>query len=285
MWLVNHQNLAIPNALPYIHSANIISSYACLLNHQSKAATPYISSSLSTLQCPWFLKPASSPSHLQGTPSSPSAHSLPDLFIFRSLCVWTWQFIGSVHDFPLSQLPQIFWWKVSSCWAFNSTKYFPGWWCGRKLIHMGCISPCMEVTSWKEESECGFVSLSINRTSFIRSIINNKDILQQHCISALQAISVNSGKPCSVICVPNCNAFLCFGYWIKTLAFSNVLPLIWGRSPYLHFTLFIMSMRTGFFGFFYQSKWDPIILRDCTQKMEPWPQLEWECATVTVKFI
>lgn len=100
--------MAILNALPYIHSANIISSYACLLNHQSKAAIPYISLSLSTWQCPWFLKSASSLFHLIRTLSSPSAHSLSDLFIFRSLCVWTYQFIGSVHDFPLPQLPQIF---------------------------------------------------------------------------------------------------------------------------------------------------------------------------------
>lgn len=275
MWLVNHQNLAIPNALPYIHSANIISSYACLLNHQSKAAIPYISSSLSTLQCPWFLKSASSPSHFQGTPSSPSAHSLPDLFIFRSLCVWTWQFIGSVHDFPLSQLPQIFWWEVTSCWTFNSTKYFPGRWCGQKLIHMGCISLCMEVTSWKEESECGFVSFSVNRTSFIRSIINNKDILQQHCSSALQVHwnGLQWFQGCSVICVPNCNAFLWFGYWTKTLAFSNVLPLIWGRSHYPHFTLFILSMRTLFFFFFISPNGIPLFLGTAPTKWSP--DLNW----------
>lgn len=52
------------------------------------------------------------------------------------------------------------------------------------------------------------VSLSINKIPFIRSIINNKDIMQQHCISVVQAISVISVKPYSVIRVPDGNVFL-----------------------------------------------------------------------------
>lgn len=94
--------MAILNALSHINFVNIISSYVCLLNHQSKATIPY--TSLPTE----FLNSVSSPIPHRATPSSPSAHLLPGPFIVRSPVGLSCQLTGVVHSFLSPLNPQFF---------------------------------------------------------------------------------------------------------------------------------------------------------------------------------